>query len=284
MGPRSWAAALTNRQLLRTPCSSAGARQRANSSSETSLKLHDAMVTDQRQRPEPDEPVAGAKIQVRQKVDDRRGLSPYGQMSLSWDGWVEGEVAVAGRVPEDTAATRARRFRHLASGMGTWRWRTTTALPAAQVERIIADWAESAVTSRRTGIPPVRRHRDGALYVRRPLWRWGDHFRLTVQPASTGSVILVEQRFYLPAVVSNAIVALYLGGALTGNPFTHDLWTRSPQTRLAMWVLSGLLTCLAFRLATELLRRSDRKDFGYWLSLSVQAHDMAAWRRWQQAS
>lgn len=130
----------------------------------------------------------------------------------------------------------------------------------------------------------MRRHRDGALYVRRPLWRWGDHFRLTVQPASTGTVIHVEQRFYPPAVVSNAIAALYLGGALTGNPFTHDLWTRSPQTRLAMWVLSGLLTCLAFRLGTELLRRSDRKDFGYWLSLSVQAHDMAAQRRWRRAS
>jgi hypothetical protein len=105
--------------------------------------------------------------------------------------------------PEDTAATRARRFRNLVSGMGTWRWRTTTALPAAQVERIIADWAQSAVTSRRTGIPPVRRHRDGALYVRRPGWRWGDHFRLTVQPEPTGAAIHVEQRFYPPAVVSN---------------------------------------------------------------------------------
>jgi len=112
----------------------------------------------------------------------------------------------------------------------------------------------------------------------------GDHFRLTVQPASTGAAIDVEQRFYPPAVVSNAIVALFLGGARTGNPFTHDLWTRSPQTRLAMWVLSGLLTCLAFRLGTELLRRSDRKDLGYWLSLRVQAHDTAAQRRWRQAS
>jgi hypothetical protein len=112
--------------------------------------------------------------------------------------------------------------------MSTWRWRTTTVLPAAQVERTIADWAESAVASRRTGIPPVRRHRDGALYVRRPLWRWGDRYHLTVQPQSTGTVVQVEQRFYRPAVVSNAIVALYLGSALTGNPFTHFLRTRSP--------------------------------------------------------
>jgi hypothetical protein len=197
---------------------------------------------------------------------------------------IEGEVAVAGRVPEDTAATRARRFRDLVSGTGTWRWRTTTALPAAQVERSIADWAEPAVPRRVTDVPPVRRHRDGTLYVRRPIWRWGDHFRLTVQPASTGTVIHVEQRFYPPAVVSNAIVALYLGGALTGSPFLNGLWTCSPQTRLAGWVLTGLLACLAFRVGTELLRRSDRKDFGYWLSLSVQAHDMGAWRRWRQAS
>jgi hypothetical protein len=186
-------------------------------------------------------------------------------------------------MPQDEA-TGARRLRKLVSGMGTWRWRTMTALPAAQVQRSIADWAESAVTSRRTGIPPVRRHRDGALYLRRPLWRWGDHFRLSIQPASTGTVIQVQQRFYPPAVVSNAIVALYVGGALTGNPFTHGLWTRSPQTRLAMWVLSGVLACLAFRLGTELLRRSDRRDFGYWLSLSVQADDMGAWRGWRQAS
>ncbi len=177
-------------------------------------------------------------------------------------GWLgsEGEVAVAGRVPEDGAATRGRRFRYLVSGMGTWRWRTMTALPAAQVERIIAHWAESAVASRRTGIPPVRRHRDGGLYVRRPAWRWGDHFWLTVQPEPTGTAIFVEQRFYPPAVLSNAIVAVYLGGALTGNAFTHFLWTRSPQTRLAMWVLSGLLACLAFRVGTELLRRRDRQD------------------------
>jgi hypothetical protein len=199
------------------------------------------------------------------------------------DGWVESEVALAGGMPED-AATGARRLRKLVSGMGTWRWRTMTALPAAQVERSIADWAESAVTSRRTGIPPVRRHRDGALYVRRPLWRWGDHFRLTIQPGSTGTVIQVEQRFYPPAVVSNAIVALYAGGALTGNPFIHGLWTRSPQTRLAMWVLSGVLACLAFRLGTELLRRSDRRDFGYWLSLSVRAPTGRDWRGWRQAS
>jgi hypothetical protein len=191
---------------------------------------------------------------------------------------------VAGRVPEDAPVARGRRFRDLVSGTGTWRWRTTTALPAAEVERIIADLAEPAVPPRVTDVPPVRRHCDGALYVRRPAWRSGDHFRLTVQPESTGTVIHVEQRFYPPAVVSNAIVALYLGGALTGNPFTHDLWTRSPQTRLAMWILTGLLACLAFRLGTELLRRSDRKDFGYWLSLSVQAHDVAAWRRWRQAS
>jgi hypothetical protein len=191
---------------------------------------------------------------------------------------------VAGRVPQDAAVARARRFRNLVAGTGTWRWRTTTALPAAEVERIIADWAEPAVPPRVTEVPPVRRHRDGALYVRRPLWRWGDHFHLTVQPESTGTVIHVEQRFYPPAVVSNAVVALYFGGALTGNPFTHDLWTRPQQTRLVMWVLSGLLTCLAFRLGTELLRRSDRKDFRYWLSLSVQAHDMAAQRRWRQAS
>jgi hypothetical protein len=191
---------------------------------------------------------------------------------------------VAGRVPQDAAVTRSRRVRDLVLGMGTWRWRATTALPAAQVERNIADWAEPAVPSRRTKIPPVRRHRDGALYVRRALWRWGDHFRLAVQPASTGTVIQVEQRFYPPAVVSNAIVALYLGGALTGSPFLHGLWTRSPQTRLAGWVLTGVLACLAFRLGTELLRRSDRRDFGYWLSLSVQAHDMGAWRRWRQAS
>jgi hypothetical protein len=197
---------------------------------------------------------------------------------------IEGEVAVAGRVPQDAAVPRARRVRDLVSGTGTWRWRATTALPAAQVERSIADWAESAVTSRKTGIPPVRRHRDGALYVRRPIWRWGDHFRLSVQPEPTGTVILVEQRFYPPAVVSNAIVALYLGGALTGSPFLNGLWTRSPQTRLAGWVLSGVLACLAFRVGTELLRRSDRQDFGYWLSLSVQAHDLAAWRRWRQAS
>ena len=71
---------------------------------------------------------------------------------------------------------------------------------------------------------------------------------------------------------------------MTGSPFIHGLWTRSPQTRLAMWVLTGVLACLAFRLGTELLRRGDRKDFGYWLSLSVQAHDMGAWRRWRQAS
>jgi hypothetical protein len=83
-----------------------------------------------------------------------------------------------------------------------------TALPAAQVEGIIADWAESAVTSRRTGIPPVRRHRDGAL----------------------------------------------------------------------------LLACLAFRVGTELLRRRDRQDSGYWLSLSVQAPTGRDWRRWRQAS
>ena len=197
---------------------------------------------------------------------------------------IEGEVAVAGRAPEDGAATRTRRLRDLVSGIGTWRWRTTTALPAAQVERIIADWAESAVTSRRTGIPPVRRHRDGALYVRRPGWRWGDHFRLTVQPEPTGAAILVEQRFYPLAVVSNAIVAVYAGGALTGNAFTHFLWTRSPQTRLAMWVLTGLLACLAFRVGTELLRRRDRQDFGYWLSLSVQAPTGRDWRRWRQAS
>ncbi len=177
-----------------------------------------------------------------------------------------------------------RRLRDLVSGTGTWRWRTTTALPAAEVERITADWAEPAVPQRGTEILPVRRHRDGALYVRRPLWRWVDHFRLRVQPESSGTVIHVEQRFYPPAVVSNAIVALFLGGALTGNPFTHDLWTRSPQTRLAMWVLTDVLTCLAFRLGTELLRRSDRKDLGYWLSLRVQAHDTAAQRRWRQAS
>jgi hypothetical protein len=97
-------------------------------------------------------------------------------------------------------------------------------------------------------------------------------------------VIHVEQRFYPPAVVSNAIVALYLGGSWTGGPFTQDLWTRSPRLLLAGWVLTGVLACLAFRLGTELLRRSDRKDFGYWLSLSVQAHDMGAWRRWRQAS
>jgi hypothetical protein len=197
---------------------------------------------------------------------------------------IEGEVAVAGRVPQDTAVPRARRFRDLVAGTGTWRWRTTTALPAAQVERSITDSAEPAVPPRGTQIPPVRRHRDGTWYVRRPLWRWGDHFRLTVQPASTGSVIHVEQRFYPAAVVSNAIVALYLGGALTGDPFTHELWRRSPQTRLAMWVLSGVLACLAFRLGTELLRRSDRRDFACWLSLRVQACDMAAWRRWRQAS
>lgn len=159
-----------------------------------------------------------------------------------------------------------------------------TALPAAEVERSIADSAKPAVPPWVTKLPPVRRHRDGALYVRRPLWRWGDHFRLTVQPASTGTVIQVEQRFYPPAVVSNAIVSLYLGGALTGNVFINGLWARSPQTRLAMWVLTGLLTCLVFRLGTELLRRGDRKDFGYWLSLSVQAHDMAAQRRWRRAS
>jgi hypothetical protein len=193
-------------------------------------------------------------------------------------------VAVAARVPEDAAVTRARRVRDLVLGTGTWRWRATTALPAAQVQRSIADWAESAVTSRRTGIPPVRRHRDGALYVRRPGWRWGDHFRLTVQPESTRTVIQVEQRFYPPAVVSNAIVAIYLGGALTGSPFLQGLWTRSPQFLLAGWVLTGVLACLAFRLGTELLRRSDRKDFGYWLSLSVQAHDRGAWRHWRQAS
>jgi hypothetical protein len=168
---------------------------------------------------------------------------------------------VAGHLPQDAAVARAHRFRDLVAGTGTWRWRTTTALPAAQVERIIADGAEPAVPPRGTEIPPVRRHRDGALYVRRPLWRWGDHFRLSVQPASTGTVIHIEQRFYPPAVVSNAIVALYLGGALTGNPFTHGLWTRSPQTRLVMWVLSGVLTCLAFRLGTERLRRSDPAGF-----------------------
>jgi hypothetical protein len=197
---------------------------------------------------------------------------------------IEDEVAVAGWVPDDAAVTRARRVRDLVLGVGTWQWRTTTALPAGEVERIIADWAEPAVPPRVTEVPPVRRHRDGALYVRRPLWRWGDHFRLTVQPASTSTVIHVEQRFYPPAVVSNAIVALYLGGALTGGPFTHDLWTRSPQIRLAGWVLTGVLACLAFRLGTELLRRSDRKDFGYWLSLSVQAPQMGAWRRWRKAS
>jgi hypothetical protein len=114
--------------------------------------------------------------------------------------------------------TRARRVRDLVLGMGTWRWRTTTALPAGEVERIIAIWA------------------------------------------------------------------FWLGGALTGNPFTQDLWTRSPQIRLAGWVLTVVLACLAFRLGTELLRRSDRKDFGYWLSLSVQAHQMGAWRRWRKAS
>jgi hypothetical protein len=191
---------------------------------------------------------------------------------------------LAGRVLEDAAATRARRFRHLVSGMGSWRWRTMTALPAAEVERTIADWAAPAVPSRVTDAPPVRRHRDGALYARRPLWRSGDHFRLTVQPASAGTAIHVEQRFYPPAVVSNAIGALALGGALTGNSFTHALWTRSPQTRLAMWVLAGLLACLVFRLGIELRRRRDRQDFGYWLSLSVQAHDLAAQRRWRQAS
>jgi hypothetical protein len=86
-------------------------------------------------------------------------------------------------------------------------------------------------------------------------------FHLTVQPESTGTAIHVEQRFYPPAVASNAVVAVYLGGALTGNPFINGLWTRSPQTRLVMWVLSGVLACLAFRVGTELLRRSDRKDF-----------------------
>jgi hypothetical protein len=191
---------------------------------------------------------------------------------------------VADRVPKDAAATDARRFHDLVSGMSTRRWRTMTALPAAQVERIIADWAESAVASRRTGIPPVRRHRDGALYVRRPGWRWGDHFRLSVRREPTGTAILVEQRFYPRAVIGNAIVALYLGGALTGNPFIHFLWTRSPQTRLAMWVLSGLLACLAFRAGTELLRRRDRQDFGYWLSLSVQAPTGPDGRSWRQAS
>jgi hypothetical protein len=193
-------------------------------------------------------------------------------------------VAVAGGVPKDAAVNRARRVQDLVLGMGTWRWRATTALPAVEVERIIADWAKSAVTSRKTGIPPVRRHRDGALYVRRPGWRWGDHFRLTIQPASTGTVIHVEQRFYPPGVVSNAIAAVWLGGAATGSPFLQGFWTRSPQVHLAGWVLTGVLACLAFRLVTESIRGSDRKDFGYWLSLSVQAHDLGAWRHWRKAS
>ena len=97
-------------------------------------------------------------------------------------------------------------------------------------------------------------------------------------------MIHVEQRFYPPAAVGNAIVAFWLGGALPSGPFAHDLWTRSPQILLAGWVPTGVLACLAFRLGTELLRRGDRKDFGYWLLLSVQAHQMGAWRRWRKAS
>jgi len=46
-----------------------------------------------------------------------------------------------------------------------------------------------------------------------------------------------------------------------------------------MWVLTGVLTCLVFRLRMQLLRRRDRQEFGYRLSLSVRSWHLLGLRR-----